>query len=178
MAFLQQIFFMITSLIILHTIPSTTSVVGPDQPTMILIDSICIDTVNMYECEQMIISKLANPHTEMLTLAKIAAINAAIISKETIGIIRDDYLPKAGIPLVKAQLQTCLVAYKGVEKLLEEAYTALLQNKYSEMRRSQSSVIPLFNNCVSDFDLMIHTNWRVKLWINISILAGRKLPAL
>lgn len=177
MASLQQIYFMITSLIILYTIPSTTSV-APDQITMIRIDSICIDTVNMYDCEQSIINSLTTPHAEMLLIAKITAINAAIISRNTINVIRDDYLPKANIPLVKTQLQTCLVVYEGFEKLLEGAYKALLQNNYSEMRRYQSSVLPQFNNCVSDFDLMVHTNWRVKLLINISILAGRKLPAL
>lgn len=174
MAFLQRISVMITSLIILYAIPSTTSI-SPDPPTMILIDRICLDTVNAYYCERSIISKLEKPHAEITTIAKIAAFNALYISKMTIALIRDDFIPKADNPLAKAKLRTCLATYNGVEKYLEGAYQAVLQNQYSEMRRYQSYVLGLLDKCKTDFDPMVRKNWWARLMINISILAARRL---
>ncbi|KAL1221141.1 hypothetical protein V5N11_016209 [Cardamine amara subsp. amara] len=110
MAFLQLISLVITSLIILHTIPSTISI-SPDPPTMILIDRICLETVNAYYCERSILSRLDKPHAEISTIAKIAAFNALFISKATIALIRDDFIDKADKPLTKTQLRTCLATY-------------------------------------------------------------------
>ncbi|XP_019100904.1 PREDICTED: uncharacterized protein LOC104789491 [Camelina sativa] len=181
-AFLQRISLTITSLIILHTIPPISTEtpitqIYPDAPTMILIDGICVNTVNMYYCEQSIISKLDNPHSEITTVTKIAVFNALYISESTVDLIRDNFLPKAENPLAETQLQTCLATYNNVEKLMEGAYKAMLHNEYSEMRRYQSSVLGVLDNCKSDFDLMVRTNSWVRLMINISIFASRKLPA-
>ncbi|CAH8256658.1 unnamed protein product [Arabidopsis lyrata] len=111
----------ITSLIILHTIPSITSI-SPDAPTMILIDGICLNTVNAYYCERSIISKLDKPHAEITTITKIAAFNALYISKITSALIRDSFLPRANNPLTKTKLRTCLATYNGLERYLEGAY--------------------------------------------------------
>ncbi|CAL9238512.1 unnamed protein product [Arabidopsis halleri] len=176
MDFLKQVL-IITSLIILYTIPSTTSI-SPDAPTMILIDRICLNTVNAYYCERSIISKLDKPHAEITTITKIAAFNALYISKITSALIRDSFLPKANNPLTKTKLRTCLATYNGIERYLEGAYRAVLNNEYSDMRRYQSYVLGMLDKCKTDFDPMVRKNWWVRLMINISLLAGRRLPAL
>ncbi|KAL9309931.1 putative pectinesterase inhibitor domain-containing protein [Arabidopsis thaliana] len=178
MGFLQRISLMITSLIILHTIPSTTSIsITPDAPTMILIDSICVNTKNMYYCEQSIISKLGNPHAEIKTIADIAAFNAVYLITSAGNYIRDKFIPIAENPLVKNQLVQCLATYRAVQKLLEGAYLADRRGDYSDMRHYQSSVLGMLDNCKTDFDYMVRTNWGVRLMINISLLATRQLPA-
>lgn len=177
MGFLQRISLMITSLIILHTIPSTTSTpITPDAPTMILIDSICVNTRNMYFCEQTIISKLDNPHTDIKIISKIAAFNAVYITTTAGNLIRDEFIPKAENPLVKTQLVHCQATYRAVQKLLEGAYMAHLRGDYSDMRHYQSSVLGMLDSCKTDFDHMVRTNWWVRLTINISLLATRQLP--
>ncbi|XP_010481240.1 PREDICTED: uncharacterized protein LOC104760089, partial [Camelina sativa] len=160
---------------ILYTITSATSI-SPNAPTMIQIDNICLNTVNMYYCEQSVISKLKNPHSEIATLAKIAAFNALHTTKKNNNMSSNECTMFFNM-ISKTQLRTCLATYNNVEKLMEGAYKAMLQNEYSEMRRYQSTVLGVLDNCKSDFDLMVRTNWWVRLMINISIFASRKLPA-
>ncbi|XP_010418944.1 PREDICTED: uncharacterized protein LOC104704585 [Camelina sativa] len=166
----NHFFLVISTLIILDTISSATSI-SPNAPTMIQIEHICLNTVNMHYCEQSFISKLENPHAEIATLAKIAAFNALYTTTPIYG------FPKAENPLAETQLRTCLATYNDVEKFMEVAYKAMLQNEYSEMRRYQSTVLGVFDNGKSDFDLMVRTNWWVRLMINISIFASPKFPA-